>query len=205
MPRNALIIFVKNPIEGKVKTRLAQTVGHEKATAIYRELLSYTKSVTDYLLPTDVQATVYYGDFVNENDLWNDYPKALQVEGDLGQRMKEAFREQFAAGAQRVAIIGSDCLELLPHQLEAAFRALEQDEVVIGASTDGGYYLLGMQRLHEVLFDHMPWSQPTLLESTVRVLLRGGLSHAFLDTLSDIDEWEDYLTSKLVLEMQQLS
>ena len=196
MPRAALIIFVKNPIEGNVKTRIAKTVGHARATEIYRELLEYTRSVAEHLPVEDYTKTVYYGDFINEDDLWNDWAKALQPEGDLGDRMKQAFREQFDKGAKSVVIIGSDCLELQPQHLEEAFQALQTSDVVVGPSTDGGYYLLGMNRLHEVLFNEMPWSQPTLMEKTTAALHTQKLSCRLLPPLTDIDEWADYVAAK---------
>ncbi|HEV7348815.1 TIGR04282 family arsenosugar biosynthesis glycosyltransferase [Telluribacter sp.] len=196
MPRNALIIFVKNPIEGKVKTRLAKTVGHTKAVEVYRELLEYTRNLTDSLPSEDLHRTVYYGDFVNENDLWNGYARYLQTEGDLGLRMQEAFREQLEAGAERVVIIGSDCLDLRPTHLQQAFEVLHESDVVLGPSTDGGYYLLGMTRLHEMLFEEMPWSQPELLEKTIFKLQQHGLKYQLLPPLTDIDEWDDYLQAK---------
>ena len=189
----ALIIFVKNPIEGKVKTRIAKTVGHPKAVEIYRELLQYTHDVAETLPAADYAKTVYYGDFINDDDLWNGWQKALQPQdGDLGNRMKQAFREQFALGADQVVIIGSDCLDLKPHHLQQAFQQLQKHDVVLGPSTDGGYYLLGMSLLHEAIFDNMPWSQPDLMEKTMAVLTRNNISYALLDPLTDIDEWEDY-------------
>lgn len=196
MPRASLIIFVKNPIEGNVKTRIAKTTGHAKATEIYRELLQYTRSVTENLPAEAYHKTVYYGDFINENDLWNGWSKALQSDGDLGTRMKQAFREQFENGAGSVVIIGSDCLVLQARHLEEAFQALQTHDVVIGPSTDGGYYLLGMSSLHEVLFDEMPWSQPTLMEKTTTALQSKNLSCHLLEPLTDIDEWADYVAAK---------
>lgn len=192
MPLHALIIFVKNPIEGNVKTRIAKTVGHPKAVEVYRELLDYTHTVAETLPSEACTKTVYYGDFINENDLWNGWSKALQPEGDLGDRMKAAFRDQFSKGAKSVVIIGSDCLELHPRHLEEAFTQLQSHEVVIGPSTDGGYYLLGMNSLHEALFDDMPWSQPELMEKTSLVLENKNLPYHLLEPLTDIDEWEDY-------------
>ncbi len=189
----ALIIFVKNPIEGEVKTRIAKTVGHAKAVEIYRELLQYTHEVVETLPVADYAKTVYYGDFINDNDLWNGWQKAIQPQdGDLGDRMKQAFREQFALGADRVVIIGSDCLDLKPQHLQEAFQQLQEHDVVLGPSTDGGYYLLGMSLLHEGIFDGMPWSQPELMEETKAVLTQNNISYALLEPLTDIDEWEDY-------------
>ncbi len=189
----SLIIFVKNPIEGKVKTRIAKTVGHPKAVEIYRELLQYTRDVAEALPATDYTKTVYYGDYINEDDLWNGWQKAIQPQdGDLGDRMKQAFSEQFALGADRVVIIGSDCLDLKPHHLQAAFQQLQRHDVVLGPSTDGGYYLLGMNLLYEKIFDDKPWSQPELMNKTTAVLTQNKISFALLEPLTDIDEWEDY-------------
>ncbi len=197
MPPQALIIFVKNPIEGQVKTRIAKTTGNGKAVEIYRELLQYTHDVAESLPAAEYAKTVYYGDYINPDDLWNGWTKARQPQdGDLGDRMKQAFREQFALGASRVVIIGSDCLALQPRHLEVAFAALSTRDVVIGPSTDGGYYLLGMNVLYEQIFDGMPWSQLELLNQTKSLLKAGSISFTLLEPLTDIDEWKDYRAAK---------
>ena len=194
MAENTLIIFVKNPIPGTVKTRIAQTVGNERAAEVYRYLLRYTQEITRQLT---CHRVVYYGDFVNPDDGWNGYEKRLQYGQNLGERMREAFREQFEQGADRVApnravIIGSDCLAIRPDHIERAFVALGKADVVIGPATDGGYYLLGMNQLRSFLFENMPWSQPELRQLTERAILQNGLTFERLDELSDIDEWTDY-------------
>ena len=189
MPAEHLIIFVKNPIAGQVKTRIARTVGHERAVAVYQHLLRHTQQVTA-LFPG--QRVVYYGDFINPDDGWNGYEKQLQTGHDLGERMLNAFREQFAAGAEKVVIIGSDCLSITPHHLTRAFALLDTADVVIGPATDGGYYLLGMNRPQPMLFEQMPWSQPNLRQLTEEAILVHELTLAQLDELTDIDEWSDY-------------
>ncbi len=185
-----LIIFVKNPIPGTVKTRIARTVGNDKAVEVYRHLITYTQNLTH---PLPWHGVVYYGDFVNADDGWNGYEKQLQQGADLGERMMNAFREQFEAGAQRVIIIGSDCLDLRAEHLKQAFCALEHTDVVIGPAYDGGYYLLGMKQLHSFLFEHKPWSQSSLLNLTLNELQQKGVSYELLEELADVDEWEDYL------------
>jgi len=204
----SLIVFVKNPIQGNVKTRLAATVGHEKAVEVYIELLKHTKKVIKKLLesaPTSVQfgVNVYYGDYVNSNDLWSELPvnKYLQSEGDLGERMKNALKAEFVAGASQVVIIGSDCLMLRPRHIKNAMDELGTVDVVIGPATDGGYYLLGMKQLHPFLFENKSWSQSTVLEETLTDLTEKKLgdntqlSYSLLETLSDVDTWEDYLVA----------
>ncbi len=189
MAENTLIIFVKNPIPGTVKTRIARTVGDERAVDVYQHLLRHTQEITRQLTGHRV---VYYGDFVNLDDGWNGYEKQLQSGNDLGERMLKAFREQFEQGTDRVIIIGSDCLDITADHIERAFAALNDADVVIGPATDGGYYLLGMKQLHSFLFENMPWSQPNLRQLTERALLQHGLTFERLDELSDIDEWADY-------------
>lgn len=189
MAHNHLVIFVKNPIPGTVKTRIAKTVGDEKAAQVYRHLIQYTQQITRN---GPWEKVVYYGDFINPDDGWNDYQKFLQTNGDLGHRMEEAFRNQFAAHAQRVVLIGSDCLAITQADLEQAFAALDTADVVVGPATDGGYYLLGMKQLHPELFANMPWSQSTLLAETERVIKDKSLVFNRLVALTDIDEWSDY-------------
>lgn len=189
MAENTLIIFVKNPIPGTVKTRIAQTVGNERAAEVYRHLLQYTQAITRQLTSHRV---VYYGDFVNPDDGWNGYDKQLQSGQNLGERMLAAFSEQFEQGANRVVIIGSDCLAITADHIERAFGALDEADVVIGPATDGGYYLLGMKQLHSFLFLNMPWSQPELRQLTELAILQNGLTVERLEELTDIDEWTDY-------------
>ena len=190
MPTQRLVIFVKNPIPGTVKTRIAKTVGAEKAAQVYRHLVQYTQQITRY---SPWEKVVYYADFVNPNDGWSGYQKAQQAPGDLGQRMEQAFRDQFAAKAERVLLIGSDCLAITEAHLTQAFAALDTADVVIGPATDGGYYLIGMKQLHSGLFANMPWSQPELLAETNRVLFATNLTVKLLEELPDIDEWSDYV------------
>ncbi len=184
-----LIIFVKNPIPGTVKTRIARTVGNDRAVQVYQHLLRHTQ---DMVAQLPQHRVVYYGDFINPDDGWNDYEKQLQTGNDLGQRMLNAFRERFDAGADRAVVIGSDCLAITPDHIQLAFDALDQADIVIGPATDGGYYLLGMKQPHEFLFTDMPWSQPELCQLTELAILQHNLTFERLGELTDIDEWDDY-------------
>lgn len=189
MATEHLLIFVKNPVPGTVKTRIARTVGDEQAVLVYRNLLAYTQQITRSLT---CHRVVYYGDFINESDGWNGYDKAQQTGQDLGERMLNAFREQIELGAGKAVIIGSDCFDITTDHIERAFRVLDVADVVIGPATDGGYYLLGMKQLHPFLFENMPWSQPELRQLTELAILQNGLTFERLDELTDIDEWSDY-------------
>lgn len=193
MNKEALIIFVKKPEIGKVKTRLAESIGDEQALAVYHKLLERTLAVTQ---PLAMDKFVYYTPEIVHDDLWNDdlYFKALQAEGDLGQKMQTAFEERFEAGYQQVCIIGSDCYQLSSRILEQAFEELRQHDVVIGPSSDGGYYLLGMNKLIPALFSNKPWSSEEVLEQTVADIKQQQLSCFLLPELTDIDREEDLKT-----------
>lgn len=188
--RELLMLFVRNPELGKVKTRLAAAVGPEKALEIYLQLLQHTRDITKEL---PVQKLVYYSESVDTNDLWpnEQYQKRVQPLGDLGEKMEAAFDAAFSEGYTAVVIIGSDCLQLTPDIVLQAYRELEQHDVVIGPALDGGYYLLGMNRLHPELFRNKRWSTEHVFSATLQDIINLQLSHALLPRLSDVDYVED--------------
>ncbi|HYI78143.1 MAG TPA: TIGR04282 family arsenosugar biosynthesis glycosyltransferase, partial [Chryseolinea sp.] len=140
MTKQLLIVFIKNPILGKVKTRLAASLGDQKALRVYKKLLDHTLRITGNL---EYDKMVYYSDFVPEKDEWlgAGFKQGLQLGQDLGQKMKNAFKDGFRAGYSRIVIIGSDCFELTSYHIAKAFDSLENANVVVGPATDGGYYL----------------------------------------------------------------
>lgn len=190
MSKNLLMLFVRNPELGKVKTRLAASVGPEEALEIYMHLLQHTKEVTQNL---STDKLVYYSNNVEQQDLWpNDkYQKRVQPNGDLGEKMSEAFKAAFEDGYESVVIIGSDCHQLTQEIIEKAFHALETNDVVIGPALDGGYYLLGMKKLHPTLFQNKRWSTEHVFPDTLHDIEKLHLSHVILPELSDVDYIED--------------
>ena len=189
--KNALILFVKNPEKGKVKTRIAKTAGEELALKVYQSLLTYTRN-----LAAEVAADklLYYSSFVDKGDAWNPevFSKRLQTGTDLGQRMAIAFEQAFKIGYQKVVIIGSDCATLTPAIVMNAYEKLEKHPFVLGPAKDGGYYLLGMNRLETSVFEGIQWSTPDVLTQTIEKIKALEMSYALLETLSDIDYWEDW-------------
>ncbi len=185
-----LLIFIKNPERGKVKTRLAETAGDDTALEVYQKLLQITQSVTDQM---DVHREVWYSRFIKQDDMWSGgrYEKKRQRGKDLGARMKAAFREAFARGSGRVVIIGSDCPGLRPPILRQAFRLLGDHKVVVGPAEDGGYYLLGMAEFYPALFDRKKWSTSTVCEQTIQQLNKMNVSYRLLPELNDIDTQPD--------------
>lgn len=193
MNNYSLIIFVKNPVLGKVKTRLAATIGAEKALGIYRQLLTRTQTITQSLPWTKA---LYYADFIPEHDQWDAaaYTKHLQSGPDLGTRMENAFAAGFAQRYQRICIIGSDCFQLTTAIIQEAFATLAHKDVVIGPAQDGGYYLLGMREPHPFLFKGITWSTASVLAETLQHAAANHLSVGLLPTLSDVDEEKDLIT-----------
>lgn len=190
MKDNLLIIFYRNPEIGKVKTRLAATVGDKKALATYLKLSAYTRDVA---LQTNCDRVIYYSNHVNTEDNWsnNSFSKQVQVGNDLGSRMCHAFEKAFQDGYAHVCIIGTDCLELTSETLSAAFDKLKTHDAVIGPARDGGYYLLGMNQLYPNLFLNKEWSTATVAARTIADFENLKLTYYQLQTLSDIDREED--------------
>ena len=190
-----LIIFVKNPVLGKVKTRLAAGIGEKKALEVYLHLLEITKNVA---LKSDCTRNVFYSDEI-ENDGWDkDSFNKFEQEGDsLGDRMNNAFEQVFALGAKKAVIIGSDCPELSADIIEKAFEILNEKDVVIGPAKDGGYYLIGMKKLYPVLFEGKKWSTASVLQETINDIIEKDLSYSLLPELSDLDNLDDLKHSQL--------
>mgnify|MGYP002277113502 CR=1 FL=1 len=194
-----LLTFIKNPQKGKVKTRLAQSLGDQKALDIYRQLVQKTREVTDAV---QCDRQVWYSSFIEDNDGWSSggYDKRLQHGDDLGERMAEAFRQAFDEGYSKPVIIGSDCPGLTPKIIEKAFDGLVTHDVVLGPSRDGGYYLLGMSSFYGDLFIDIPWSTPFVFDQTVAKIKSLDLSFNTLPVLNDIDTEQDLIESDFIPE-----
>ena len=188
MPKNLLLVFTRNPELGKVKTRLAKTVGNATALKIYIFLLERTR---DIAIKVSADKAVYYSVKVRENDIWDAsiFQKHQQVGEDLGIRMLHAFKNGFKAGYEKVMIIGSDLYDLTAETIENAFIALENNEVVIGPAEDGGYYLLGMNSLEEKVFKNKEWGTETVRKDTLEDLKDKKVF--LLGELNDVDVFED--------------
>lgn len=189
----ALIIFIRNPELGKVKTRLAQTVGDQEALDIYMALLQHTRQIAESL---HTDRLLFYSHFIDEADEWSDqhFQKLLQPTGDLGKKIKLGFETAFEKH-KKVLIIGSDCASLRSEIVEEAFKALDTNDFVLGPALDGGYYLLGMNQFTPSLFEDMPWSTEQVAQLSLEKMKALGGTYHLLEPLSDIDyaeDWEKY-------------
>ncbi|CAM1361315.1 TIGR04282 family arsenosugar biosynthesis glycosyltransferase [Tenacibaculum xiamenense] len=188
MSKNLLLIFTRNPELGKVKTRLAKSIGDEAALEIYKFLLNHTKEVTE---KGDFDIAVYYSVKIRENDIWTTpkFKKYAQHGDDLGERMQNAFEEGFDNNYDKIVIVGSDLYDLELNHINKAFDKLDTNDVVIGPAEDGGYYLLGLKKVIPEIFKNKEWGTETVRQDTLNDLQK--LSVHLLTMLNDIDVFED--------------
>jgi uncharacterized protein len=186
--KNRIIVFTRNPELGKVKTRLAKTLGNQSALEIYTYLLQHTEKTIRKL---NYNKAVYYSENIQHNDLWDDtiYSKYLQKGTDLGQRMHNAFQDAFNNNFEKVIIIGSDLLDLKPVHIHQAFEHLDTNDFVIGPAKDGGYYLLGMKQINPNIFKKKAWGTSSVLKNTLNDIEHFNVK--LLEELNDIDTFED--------------
>lgn len=192
MSDKKLIVFVKNPEEGKVKTRLAKTVGDAEALNIYRILIAYTR---EQLMKINAEKEISYSEHVIENDEWDNevFSKSNQSGTGLGDRMRNAFQKGFQGqNFERIVLIGSDCAELTHEIIDQAFESLDNVDVVIGPALDGGYYLIGMRKYIPALFDEIDWSTSKVFDQTLTRIQDEQASYNILKQLRDVDDIEDW-------------
>ena len=188
MSKNLLLVFTRNPELGKVKTRLAKTVGDQIALTIYTFLLERTR---DIAIKVAADKAVYYSVKIRENDIWDPsiFKKHQQNGEDLGIRMLHAFKNGFDEGYEKIIIIGSDLYDLTAKTIEKAFTLLDKNDVVIGPAKDGGYYLLGINSLEEKVFKNKNWGTETVRKDTLEDLKDKKVF--LLEELNDVDVFED--------------
>ncbi len=191
MMTKGVIVFLKNPEVGKAKTRIASTAGPEKALSIYKELLSITHDIVDRV---EAKRYLYYTHFINSSDQWDNqrFFKTIQTEGHLGNKMKAAFSEVLKK-VEKAIIIGSDCPYITPELINEGFDALAQNDVVIGPTFDGGYYLLGLKKVVPEIFEQIEFSTANVFKDTLSILVKKGHSYKILQKLNDVDYYDDWM------------
>ncbi len=190
---NHLIVMVKNPIPGSVKTRLQTRYTSEQAAAIYRVFVLDTLALTQKVAidkrviaydPPDAKSAI--SDLCGPN--WVYEP---QTQGDLGERMHNALCHQLNQSATAAVLIGTDIPSLPLSYIEDAFDLLKTRDVVFGPSTDGGYYLVGISRPCPELFANIEWSTPKVFAQTVARLHPNGYKLGLLSSWFDVDTPEE--------------
>lgn len=200
-PNELLLIFMRNPEAGKVKTRLAAGIGEQAALGVYLKLLDHTRNLS---IPLSCAVWVVCAGGEADPEFWPvpRFETRVQRGDALGERMENAFSEGFQAGYDRIVIIGTDCFDLRSENIEEAFSALDHHDFVLGPALDGGYYLLGMRSPSVKLFRDKSWGSDQVFKETMTDLK--GETVALLNPLRDIDREEDLrhypqLTKELTL------
>ncbi len=199
MPDLRLIVFLRAPQVGQVKTRLAAALGGEATLAAYRHLLDVTLGAVRELDSVELRYTPDNASLSVEPWRRSGWSTATQGGGDLGERLVRAFADGFASGADRIAVIGTDCPHVTAEDIRWAWEALMSHDVVLGPATDGGYWLIGLRSPQPGLFSGMRWGGETLFQETRRRAVEFGLTVAVLRELPDVDtvaDWEAYQASR---------
>jgi rSAM/selenodomain-associated transferase 1 len=197
MKNQLLIIFAKNTSSGNVKSRLARSIGERKALEIYLEL---SRRIQQACARLTCDVEIHYFPTVEKNDHWEvrNYNKFVQTGNDIGQRMHRALTNGFAKGYGKICVIGTDIYDLRKSMIESAFDVLSENDIVIGPSRDGGYYLIGMKKSRRALFEGIPWSTGQVLEDTIKKVSTLNLSHFLLPPLLDVDTLSDLQQTDLM-------
>lgn len=192
---NSLILFTRYPEPGKVKTRLVSVLGAEGAANLQRQMTENTLKQIEALqnnLPFSLEIH-FAGEREELMQAWlgDNFVYYQQQGDDLGERMLSAFAGAFTKGISRVVLIGTDCPDLDREILFQAFQLLQQSEVVLGPAVDGGYYLIGLNRIIPALFSNISWGTGEVLVETQQIAQSLNLQISYLPQLHDIDVPED--------------
>lgn len=187
----ALAIFLKKPEPGRVKTRLAKDVGEAGAVEAY---ISLYETVIREVSPGVWDIILFIDQSTEGFDAYS-YLKEVQSNGDLGQKMLDAFQRMLEKYDAAI-IIGSDCPYIASTHIDEAYLSLETNDLVLGPTTDGGYYLIGLKKPIPELFKNINWSTETVLKETISVSSQLDLTYHLLPELTDIDtitEWKEWV------------
>jgi hypothetical protein len=207
----ALILFAKYPVKGKIKTRLAETLGDDFVYWFYKICAEHTFSEVDKLISViDIIYFFYEGNKEDRVKDWvgRDFIFCKQSGSDIGIKMRNSFSRVFTSGIHKAVIVGTDIPDLTSEIIVEAFNSLNDCDVVISPSEDGGYYLLGMKKLYPFLFQDIKWSTDKVLNQTLDKIHTKGINKKVLKTLNDIDteddlkDWLNNSTSNSLLKIK---
>lgn len=197
-----IALFVKPPIPGVVKTRLAHGIGAQRACSVYQQLAD---TIIHHIQVSGTALALFFDgkhpeavpdDWLRAAVLW-----APQRGNDLGERMAAAFQHLFTLGITRVFLVGSDIHGLDAAYLQQASTLLEDHDLVLGPTFDGGYCLIGCSQagFRDGIFQGISWSTDQVLRQTLAKADAAGLSSALLPYLRDIDTLADLQDCNLQL------
>lgn len=190
---NCLIIFLKAPRLGTVKTRLQPEMSPAESLRLYRAMGADLVQKFSVYSGADLYLAYWPEDGLAEIKSWlgHEHRYFLQEGENLGEKMRNAFLKSFRDSYRKTIIIGSDLPTLPATTIDRALQQLDDDDVVLGPSGDGGYYLIGATRDHPALFRDIPWSTPEVLPETKRIAAEVGIRLALLDEQRDVDQYSD--------------
>lgn len=200
-PRSRIVVFAREPLLGKVKSRLANEIGAEEALAVYQAMLARLGQLLTHaqIAAWDLWVTSNrsHKDFLSICNKTNIY---LQSGQDLGAKMDDAIRQTLLEqNVESTILIGTDCPALTAAYLDQALLALESGvDVVLGPAEDGGYVLVGMRRPIAAVFEDIPWGTDQVMRRTLETLKAKELTYKLLDTLWDVDRPEDLARLQLL-------
>ena len=185
------ILFARTPVPGRVKSRLWTHLTPEQACHLHWACTQDTAALLNHALPL-LPKWLFLSEEPNADiSLPSGFRCAVQEGADLGERMAAAFTGAFASGARRVVIFGSDSPTLPESIPQQAFDALDNSDLVLGPTEDGGYYLIGCRRFDPRLFQNLAWSTPSTLQQTLSNAERQRYRVTILQCWFDLDEWKD--------------
>lgn len=189
--KNRLIIFTKYPTPGRAKTRLIPALGEKKAAELHRSMAEKTVTRAKKIKNMSLQIFFEGADLRAMRDWLGEMAFEKQIQGDLGEKMLDAFDKGFSSKAEKIVLIGTDCPDLKIDIVMQAFLELENKDLVVGPASDGGYYLIGLSKRAPFLFKGISWGSDKVLKQTHEKAFECGVKTAILDTLSDVDRPED--------------
>lgn len=185
-----LLLFLRRPVLGKVKTRLAADTNDQMALEIYNWLLEITHSA---FKNSDSEKHLYFDSTGIESPAWaNLYDSHTQIGDDLGMRMQNAFARHLSV-FKKVVLIGCDCPEMDTETLSQAFRLLNKHDVVFGPARDGGVYLIGMKNELFPIFSGIEWGSEKVLSQLLESAEKQNYKVGLLSSKSDIDFHMDFI------------
>jgi rSAM/selenodomain-associated transferase 1 len=195
MGKEALLLFVRWPMPGTTKTHLIPVLGENGAAEFYQGLAERVAETARSVGRAGLTRFVYFEppERRAEIEAWmgSEFVPVAQPDLELSGRFTFGFDHAFAEGAERVLAIGSDCDRVTPQLLCEAFGALEDHDAVVGPSTDGGYWAIGLARPAPEVFADVPFGSALTLASTLDRMAAAGMSVHGLPTLPNVDRPED--------------
>lgn len=212
-----LIIFLKYPEPGRVKTRLAQVIGKEKAAELYSAMARTV--IHNVSKSRDYEKIIFFDPLERKTDVEKWLSKSMNLGGNrrkkrsqddfsiypqqgesLGQKMASAFDTVFSLGVEKAVIIGTDCIDISAEIISEAFDSLQTTDVVLGPAQDGGYYLLGLTKQNPEILNNIDWGTEFVLSQTLKKIKEKRLHFELLKTLRDVDKVSD-LCDELLLTL----